>query len=243
MRALRLILLLCSAGWRLHAADFEAANQLYEQGKYPEAKMAYERLVAAGEWRANLFYNLGNAEYRLEAPGRAILNYERALALDSAHPEAHANLSLVRGKTGALLWPRTWRDALFPGRSIEVYTALGAIAGWVGLFCLAAIFLGRPQRDKSGLWFGAGFGLLIFGYSVAAVWSLGQDRALAIITVNAAEAHFEPAESSAAASSLTAGSQVRVLSERGDWTYCALPGQGRGWISTHSLERVALGKS
>jgi len=35
----------------------------------------------------------------------------------------------------------------------------------------------------------------------------------------------------------------RVLSARGDWIYCALPGQGRGWISAKALERVRLDAS
>ena len=76
--------------------DFEGANQAYDQGKFSEAKAGYEKLAEAGEWSANLFYNLGNADYRLGATGRAMLDYERALALYPAHPEARANLAVLR---------------------------------------------------------------------------------------------------------------------------------------------------
>ena len=36
---------------------------------------------------------------------------------------------------------------------------------------------------------------------------------------------------------------VRVLSERGEWIYCELPGQGRGWIPDGAVERVRPVKS
>jgi hypothetical protein len=99
------------------------------------------------------------------------------------------------------------------------------------------VFL-TPRRDKSGLWFGAGVALLIAGYSAVAVWHLEKNRTLAIVLPKTIEAHLAPAESSTPAAALPAGSQVRVLSERGEWTYCALPTQGRGWISTKALGRV-----
>src|SRR5437762_3407876 len=47
-------------------------------------------------------YNLGNAYFRQKDLGRAILNYERALALDQRHPEAQANLRIARDEARAL---------------------------------------------------------------------------------------------------------------------------------------------
>jgi len=61
--------------------DFTKANEEYAQGQFTEAISGYEGLVRAGQWSANLFYDLGNAYFRTGEFGRAILNYERALAL------------------------------------------------------------------------------------------------------------------------------------------------------------------
>jgi tetratricopeptide (TPR) repeat protein len=217
--------------------EFEAANQLYDEGKYAEAKAGYEKLVAAGEWSANLFYNLGNASHRLGAPGEATLGYERALALDPGHPEARANLAFVRGQTGAVPWPASWLDSLFSERWTDAYVLVGTLAAWLAVFTLVRGLL-LPRRDKAVLWFGTGAALMVAGFSAVAVWHLEQGRALAIVTAKTVEAHLAPAESSGSAAVLPAGSQVRVLSERGDWVYCALPTQGRGWISTKALGRV-----
>lgn len=244
VRASRLLSLL--ACWfcalAVRASDFDAANQLYDQGKFAEARAAYQKLANAGEVSANLFYNLGNANQRLGNLGEALLDYERALALDSGHAEARANLKLLRGQTGAVPWPGSWIDRLFPWRWIDAHVVAGCIAGWAAVFLLFAIFT-TQAREKSGLWFGAVVALSIAGYSAAAVWHIEQDRMLAVVTAKAAEVHLAPAESAAPATVLPAGSEVRVLSERGDWIYCALPTQGRGWIQGKALGLVRSSRS
>ena len=220
--------------------DFEAANQAYDQGKFSEAKVGYEKLVEAGEWSANLFYNLGNADHRLGATGRAILDYERALALDPAHPEARANLAVLRKQTGARQRAAVWEDSVFAGRSMDVWTIVASASAWLAVFGFALIFTGK-RAEKSGLWLTTVVALLVCAYAAGVLWWRGQDRALAIVVAQQTEARLAPADSAGLAEALPAGSRVQVLSERGEWTYCLLPGAGRGWIPQAAVERVRLG--
>src|SRR4051812_50162931 len=81
---------------------FDRATQAYDEGRFEEASKGYEELIASGTWNATIFYDLANARYRLGDFCQAILNYERALALDPRHPEADANLRLARGEARAL---------------------------------------------------------------------------------------------------------------------------------------------
>src|ERR1041384_2771105 len=102
-----LIALLFCAGSAVSAiaqsdAEFAKANQDYAQRHFKEAIAGYEALIRAGQCNANLFYDLGNAYFRTRDFGRAILNYERALALDRHHPEAKANLQIARDEARAL---------------------------------------------------------------------------------------------------------------------------------------------
>jgi hypothetical protein len=39
---------------------------------------------------------------------------------------------------------------------------------------------------------------------------------------------------------LPAGSEIKILSTRGDWSYAVLPNDLRGWIPAPSAERVRL---
>jgi len=75
-------------------AEFAKANQQFAQAHFKDAIAGYEGLVRTGQASANVFYDLGNAYFRTGDFGRAILNYQRALALERHHPEATANLQI-----------------------------------------------------------------------------------------------------------------------------------------------------
>jgi tetratricopeptide (TPR) repeat protein len=220
-------------------ADFNQANELFEQGKFAEAKGAYERLLASGFQTANLFYNLGNADYRLGSPGRAILNYERALALEPSHPEAGSNLTLLRNRSAARVPETRWWERATGSFSQQTLTLGGSIAFWSGAALLVFVLVRRP--GGAVVWMLMLLAWLVALSAGAALFLREQNRVLAIITAREAEARVAPADLAKSAGKLPAGSRVRVLSERGGWTYCELPGEGRGWIPAGSLERVYPG--
>lgn len=221
----------------VRAGDFEAANEFYDQGKFSDAKQLYERLVGQGEWSANLFYNLGNTDYRLGARGRAVLNYERALVLDGAHSEARANVQWLRAQTGARLPERGWWERGFPEAFGNVFAIGGVVAGWLVIFGFVASLIGRRS------WGLVTCALFLAGYGACGVWLQERDRRVAVVTAQEAVARLAPADRASVAESLPAGSRVRILSERGEWIYCALPGGGLGWIAVGQLEAIRLTRS
>ena len=54
------------------------------------------------------------------------------------------------------------------------------------------------------------------------------------------QARLATAESAGTVLLLPPGSEVKILSTRGDWCYAALPNDLRGWIPAQSAERGAL---
>jgi len=100
-------------------AGFTKANQEYAQGHFKEAISGYEVLVRGGQWSANLFYDLGNAYFRTGDFGHAILNYERALALERHHPEATANLQIARDEARALELQQSWPERYLQFASVN----------------------------------------------------------------------------------------------------------------------------
>lgn len=235
---LALLLAVACAFSTAAASEFEDANRLYDQGEFAEARQKYEQLVERGEWSANLFHNLGNTDFRLGSPGRAILDYERALALEPAHPEAHRNLNLLRERTGARTPPRHWYDVLFPRWTGDVLALICAVAVWSAVFCFALPLLTRTRRPVFA-WLGM-LAVCVALYVGAGIWRHAQQQAFAIITSKEAVARLAPAEQSEVATTLPAGSQVHVLTQRGDWIYCRLPGEGLGWLPAGVLERVRI---
>ena len=222
-------------------AQFAKANQEYAAGDFDGAVRDYEELVRSGQDVPNVFYNLGNAYFRKKDFGHAILNYERALALDPRHPEAQANLRITRDQARAL--------ELVPARSERVlamatqnqYAIAAAIAFWVFAFCVVALVFNASRR-------GALIGLCILALCIAATgafaaWQLEHGKhgaGLAIVTTENADARLATADTANRVLTLPAGSEVQVVSRRGDWIYAILPNNLRGWMPAKSAELVRL---
>ena len=222
-------------------AHFAKANEEFAAGNFKEAIEDYETLVRSGKWSANLFYDLGNAYFRANDFGRAILNYERARALNPHHPEADANLRIARDESHAL---ELTEDA--PGRFLRVltlnqYTMIAAIAFWIGAFAIAVWI---AKRRTAGVIWLSFFSLSIFLVATAAgVWierGGKGGRALAIITSKEVAARVATADNAGSVLALPPGSEIQILSERGDWLYAELPNRLRGWISAKNAEPVRL---
>src|SRR5262249_6183763 len=162
--------------------QLEQANRAFEQalvsptpqdaqGYYQQAIAGYEQLVAAGAHNAKLYYNLGNAYFRLNDLGRAIVHCRRGLRLEPGNRQLQANLSYARsrrtdqidvsGQQRAFL-PQLffWSDEL----SVPTQWTL-ALTG----YCLAwgCAFAYLVWRRASLLWglAGAAFFCLIFASS------------------------------------------------------------------------------
>src|SRR5499427_11133783 len=68
------------------------------QSYYRQAIAGYEQLIAAGIHNAKLYYNLGNAYFRLNDLGYAVLHYRRGLRLEPGNRQLQANLSYARSR-------------------------------------------------------------------------------------------------------------------------------------------------
>ena len=228
----------------LQAADdstFAKANQAYSEGRFQEAVDGYESFVKSGRWNANLFYNLGNARFRLGDFGKAILNYERALALDPHHPEASANLRLARDEARALELRKSGMERYMAMATPTQYAMAAAIAFWFVLFGVTRLFFAR--RRSAGrlamIAFAAGL-CALSGFALYTLENGAQGRAIAIVTGKDVEARLATADNASSILALPPGSEIKVLSERGDWIYAALPNDQRGWIPAKAVERVRL---
>ena len=222
-------------------ATFAKANAEFAAGNFSAAISGYQSLVKDRQWNANLFYDLGNAYFRSGDLGRAILNYERALALDPNQPEARANLQLVRDQARALELAPDWVEEHLAFLTPTQYGWLGAAAFWVAAGILCSLCF---ARRRAVVWI---FALVLAGTVAAGAafasyrFEAGRSgRDVAIITRQNIQARLATAESSGTVLVLPPGSEIRILSTRGDWLYADLPNDLQGWIPATSAERVRL---
>lgn len=222
-----LLFLIVAAAAVGHGAGFDQGNDFYAAGRYAEAAKAYETEVSRGDYSANLFYNLANADFRLGQRGKAILNYRRARLLDPAHSEAGSNLSFIRG------------GDLAESASSTPWAWAAALAGWAGVIALATGAVSRRRRPMA--WALAAVALLAAGGCVAAIvyWTSDATNAIAAVVLeNKTRAFYAPADSSSVVTTLPAGDEVHILADRGAWLYTQLPNGARAWMPAAKLERL-----
>ncbi len=75
------------------------ANDAYTQGRWEDAVNGYEMIASLGLESPQLYYNLGNAWFKCDNLGKAIVNYERALRLDPSYSDARHNLEFACSRT------------------------------------------------------------------------------------------------------------------------------------------------
>jgi tetratricopeptide (TPR) repeat protein len=222
-------------------AEFAKANQEFAQGHFKESISGYEALIRAGQWSANVFYDLGNAYFRTGDFGRAILNYERALALERHHPEATANLQIARDEAHALEIQPSSLERYLQFASVNEYSIAAATAFWLAIFAMFALFF--KQRRSARAIAVSICCLLVLAVAVYAIFTLergSKGQALAVVTGKDVQARLATADTANSVLALPAGSEIKILSTRGDWIYAALPNNLRGWIPAKNAEQVRL---
>jgi hypothetical protein len=168
------------------------------------------------------------------------LNYERALVLDRHHPEAQANLRIAHDEARALEMTPASGERFAQFADANQYAIAAVIAFWLSLFSIAWWIF---SRRSSGVIVLSILSLSIFGLAVVSIFWLDhgtRGRALAIVTENHVEARLATADSARSVLALPPGSEIKILSKRGDWIYAALPNDLRGWIPAKSAEQVRL---
>jgi tetratricopeptide (TPR) repeat protein len=214
-----------------------AANEAYQNGKYEEAKVDYLQLVHAGQFSADLFYNLGNVWFKMGDQGRAILNYERALLLNPGLDEARSNLRTVLKIVGNDDQP-AFRDRV--EAYADFFPLIASVAFWTCAFCLLLAWRKRGRFSVFWLRLGIVTGLIFLSDAAVCVW-IGpgvKDPNRALIIDSASDLKYGPAVSARSVESLQIGEQVRLLSERGDWTFCRASTGSLGWILTRKTEHL-----
>jgi tetratricopeptide (TPR) repeat protein len=222
---------------------FSRANELYQQQNFAEAQSLYDSIVTMGYQHAETYYNLGNTHYRQGHIGLAILNYEKALALDPGDEDAQHNLTLAKQQTvdefNVVPTPplkRLFNDVatVFPS-SIWTILALVLLAMAV---VMGLLFLFRKRSSWVISLFVVGLILAIsfegFAYGT---YVLEQEQFAVVITPNT-YVKSAPATSAADLFILHEGTKVKVLEVFEGWQKVRLPDGKLGWVVVADLETI-----
>ena len=77
---------------------FSSGNDSYNKNQFDVSVSAYENILSQGFYSADLYYNLGNAYYRLEDFANARWAYEMGINIDPRNKDMIHNLMLTKKK-------------------------------------------------------------------------------------------------------------------------------------------------
>lgn len=242
------MLLLVSAA--LHAdntAVFDSANAAYTKGKYEEAAKLYESILSGNQESAAVYFNLGNAYFKSNHTGLAILNYERAKKLDPDDEEINENLKLANQRTedkieaAPQLFLSAWKSSLTGWLTEKEWSLLLILLLFVGL-ALIALYIVSANKSMKQLGFFGGAGVLIlcvFVFFIArSKYSSTLNSSSAVITAASVTVTGSPSDKGTKLFILHEGVKVDVTDEQDDWTEVKIANGNVGWVKTTDLQKI-----
>lgn len=233
----------------IHANAITKANadSCYARQQYQQAIADYEEILKGGA-NADIYYNLGNAYYRMDNYTRAVINYERALLLSPGDKDIRFNLQMARSKTIDKIAPEsemffvTWYNSLVNMTSVDGWamTSLVSLALAIVL-ALVYLFAERIWLRKLGFF---GGGLLMVVFIVANLFAFQQKSKLenrdgAVVIVSSVSVKTTPSANSSTAFTLHEGTKVDITDgSMSGWKEIRIADGKTGWIPTKSLEKI-----
>ncbi|NNL79010.1 MAG: SH3 domain-containing protein [Flavobacteriaceae bacterium] len=226
--------------------SFASANQAYNEGKYQDAITLYESILDEGMHSAELYFNLGNAYYKMNQVAPSIYFYEKALLLDPRDKEIQRNLSFAENMTIDSIEeiPEVGFSKLVNG-----ITSVFSYDGWA-IFSVATMILfvlfflvyyfSISTTRKRILFLGS---FVMLGLSILSLATAFREYDMtikdnpAIVFAQESEVHSDPNLRSESVFNLHEGTKVQVLeSYNDDWSKIRLKDGKTGWIPTEDIK-------
>ncbi len=226
---------------------FEQGKELYKNGKYQQAISSWMQILDKGEHSAELYFNLGNAQYKLNHIGPSIYYYEKALQLAPNDSDIKNNLAFAENARIDSIEPlpetvfSKWYHSISSIFTFEGWAILAVVFSifFVALFLFYYFaFSERRKRFLFVISMFAGF-LVVASLTMAFLtYSDFTKNQPAIIFASEIEVKTEPSMGSNVAFTLHEGTKVQISAQDGNWFRIALADGKDGWIPASDLKQL-----
>jgi tetratricopeptide (TPR) repeat protein len=227
--------------------SFEKGNTLYNQGEYKDAVEAYKAILDEGVHSAELYYNLGNAYYKLNEVAPSVYYYEKALQLAPNDNDIQNNLAFARNMTIDAI--QAIPEAGF-SKFLNGITNTMTFDGWaktavVFVCCFVVLFLGYYFAYAT-LWkrlafIGSMASLVLMAITLSLAFhkfNLDNNDKPAIVFAKESKVRSEPNTRSEEAFTLHEGTKVQILENVTNWRKIKLADGKTGWIPDEDIKAL-----
>lgn len=240
---------------------WQRAIDAYTERRYADAVADFEQVAALGYHSADLYYNLGNAYFKLGQErlngigrsfasgelGRAVLNYRRALRLDPSMTDARYNLELAVDYTNdTQAIPEPLIASLWHSLRDKATSNSWATLSLIGL-ALALVALLVYLLAERVLYRKIAFALcvvLVLLFVLFLSLSLSQraamkERTRAVVICNdTTPVHASPDSASKVIRQPSQGVTLTTLRSHEGWSEILFADGEKGWIRTSQIELI-----
>lgn len=226
---------------------FHEANRLYTASDYIGALDIYLELEQRGLKSGELYYNAGNAYYKLAQLGKAILYYERALKYLPMDEDLHTNLLLARlsivdkiTPIPELFYERYWRSIKYMMPSSLWKTTAYLFYLLLGIWIAAHIVFRRALiRRLSRVIIPILLSGSILSFWISASIIRDQESSDAgIILAEEIQVRSSPAEEGIELFSLHEGAKIWIVRRSAGWSEIRIADGKSGWAPQECYEVI-----
>ena len=230
--------------------SLDSANEAYSKKNFLKASEQYEKIISANYESPEVYFNLGNAYYKLDNIGKAILNYERAKKLSPQDEDILFNLKLANQRTLDKIEPspplffNEWWSSLKSAHSEKTWSIRSIVCFILFLFFLGVFITSKRSINKQfGFWLSTVF-FVFAALSFMLARSCYNDlisHDTAVILSSSAEIKNAPAESGTKLFILHEGAKVvsqGAFLTKGDWIKIELSTNKVGWVKKSQVEFI-----
>lgn len=225
--------------------SFEQATEAYNNGDYQKAIELYNSILDNGQHSAALYYNLGNAYYKLNNIAESIYYYEKSLLLNPDDEEVKTNLDYAQNMTLDAIdtMPQTALTRIYKSvtsvMTFDQWAYISIIC--MVLFVLLYIAFYYFQFSTKKRWAFIGSLIALFLCIISIVFAALGKRDFntdnpAIIFADEVAVNTEPNNTSETIFTLHSGTKVNVLETLNKWKKIKLSDGKTGWVPQTELK-------
>lgn len=224
-----------------------SGNAAYTEARYQQAVDDYLSVIDQGFTSPELYYNLGNAYFKLNNIPSAILYYEKALKLNPKDEDIRFNLELANSRIIDKIEPvpefflKKWWGLLVNLMNPDQWARTGIMFFLLLLVSAGVFMVANPVALRKIAFWSAIVLLLVcltsFYMAIKGHHSL-QNNTVGIVFTPTVTVKSSPSDNSVDLFVIHEGTKVHILDTLDGWTEVRIANGSKGWVKASDYRAV-----
>ena len=226
---------------------FDQANLAFKNGQYEKSINLYNSIEKSGYQSDVLYYNLGNAYYKLNKIAPSIYNYEKSLLINPTNTDAQNNLNFAKRMAIDVIEPmpktlfQKINESIIYSVSYNNWAIINIVFAFLSIAFFIMYFFSSFETKKRTFFVltFVGFGLFLITLSmgIKARHHFVNDQP-AIVFEPKASVKSEPGFNSNEIFELHEGTKVQILDQIENWYKIKISDGKTGWINRNQVKKL-----